>query len=101
PYDFSSSPDATPYVRYGYTWQGMSAGLDGVAIDIPALHVQPTASGLYPLNIRVKDPLWPARDMMDVNVSVRPDEARTVFLDTRDRILPDGRSLYLAVAGAG
>ena len=101
PYDFAASPSATPYVRYGYTWQGMNAGLDGLAIDIPALHVRATHGQLYPLNIRVKDPLWPARDMMDVNVSVRPGEARTVFLDTRDRILPEGRSLYLTIAGAG
>src|SRR6185369_4935150 len=38
--------------------------------------------------------------LMDVSVSVKPGEARTVWLDTRDRILPN-RSLYLTIAGAG
>ena len=76
-------------------------GLDGIAIDIPAMHVKPTHGGLFPLNIQVKDPLWPARNMMDVNVSVKPDEARTVWLDTRDRLLPPGHSLYITLAGAG
>ncbi len=101
PYDFSASPNGTPYVRFGYSWANMNAGLDGIALDIPALHVSATHGQLYPLNIRVKDPLWPARDLVDINVSVRPNEARTIFLDTRDRILPDGHSLYLTIAGAG
>jgi hypothetical protein len=83
-----------------YTWEGIDGGLDGIAIDIPALNVKPLANGLYPLNIQVKDPLWPARDLMDVSISVKPNEARTVFLDTRDRILPDGKSLYLSISGA-
>src|SRR5262249_22978815 len=54
----------------------------------------------FPLNIQVKDPIWPGRNLMDVSVSVKPGEARTVWLDTRDRILPN-RSLYLTIAGAG
>jgi hypothetical protein len=36
---------------------------------------------------------------MDVSVSVKPGEARTVWLDTRDRILPN-KSLYLTIASA-
>src|SRR5262249_33990370 len=67
----------------------------------PPLHVKPTHGGLFPLNIQVKDPLWPARNMLDVSVSVKPDEARTIWLDTRDRMLPPGHGLYLTVAGAG
>jgi hypothetical protein len=47
----------------------------------------------------VKDPIWPQRDMIDVQVSVRPGEARTLWLDLRDRILT-GDSLYLTVASA-
>jgi hypothetical protein len=72
-------------------------GLDGVAIDLPALHVTPGKSGLIPLNIRIKDPIWPARDMIDVSVSVLPGQARTLWLDLRDRILSND-SLYLTVA---
>jgi hypothetical protein len=56
-------------------------------------------AGPIPLNIRVHDPLWPGRDMIDVSVSVRPGEARTLWLDLRDRILPEG-SLGLTIASA-
>lgn len=101
PYDVSGARDAQAYRRFSYTWNNINAGLDGIVLEIPALDVQATHNGLYPLNIRVKDPLWPARDLIDINVSVRPREARTIFLDTRDRILPPDRSLYFTIAGAG
>ena len=77
----------------------MHDGLDGIAIDLPALKVKPTHDGLIPLNIQVKDPIWPQRDMIDVSVSVSPGEARTLWLDLRDRILTDD-SLYLTIASA-
>src|SRR5690606_16118022 len=67
---------------------------------LPALRVKPTHGDYIPLNIRVKDPLWPDRDLIDVNVSVKPGEARTLWLDTRDRVLPADRSLYITLAGA-
>jgi hypothetical protein len=51
--------------------------------------------------VRVKDPLWLHRDMLDFSFSVKPGEARTLWLDTRDRLLPAGRALYLTIAGAG
>ena len=35
-------------------WQNINDGLDGVAIDLPALHVQPISNGLFPLNIQIK-----------------------------------------------
>jgi hypothetical protein len=54
-----------------------------------------------PLNIQVKDPIWPARNLIDVSVSVKPNEARTIFLDIRDRILPNDAPLYLTIAAAG
>jgi hypothetical protein len=101
PADFRQTRPGGPVGKFAYGWQGMDAGLDGVAIDIPALNVKPTHGGLFPLNIKVKDPLWPGRDLLDVNVSVKPGEARTVFLDTRDRMIMPGKSLYLTIAGAG
>lgn len=82
-------------------WQSMEDGLDGIAIDLPPLRVKPTHAGLFPLNVQVKDPLWPQRNLFDLSFSVRPGEARTLWLDTRDRILPEGRALYLTLAGAG
>ena len=82
-------------------WAKRDDGLDGIAIDLPALAVKPTHGGLFPLNLQVKDPLWPQRNMLDFSFSVKPGEPRTLWLDTRDRILPAGKPLYLTLAGAG
>lgn len=90
-----------PVGHFSYGWETLSAGLDGIAVDIPALKIAPVMNGLFPLNIRVMDPIWPGRTMLDVNVAVRPGEARTLWLDTRDRLLPSNTSLYLTVAGGG
>ena len=101
PYEVGASPPAEPLYRsFGYGWENMHDALDGIAIDIPALKVKPTHGEAFALNIQVKDPTWPMRNLMDVSVSVKPGEARTVWLDTRDRILPN-KSLYLTIAGAG
>src|SRR4051794_26315877 len=100
PSGFSDAlPARAPSRAWNYGWENVHDGLDGIAIDIPALKVKPNADGLIPLNIRVKDPIWPQRDLIDVSVSVRPGEARTLWLDTRDRILTDD-SLYLTIASA-
>jgi hypothetical protein len=91
-----SSMDGT-----SYDLDKIDGGLDGIAIDLPALNVKPTHGDLFPLNIQVKDPLWPLRDMFDFTFSVKPGEPRTLWLDLRDRILPPGKGLYLTIAGAG
>lgn len=100
PSGVGDAPPAQPLIRsWAHSWENMYDGLDGVAIDIPALQLPATHDGLIPLNIRIKDPIWPARDMIDVSVSVKPGQARTLFLDLRDRILtPD--SLWISVASA-
>jgi Concanavalin A-like lectin/glucanases superfamily len=82
-------------------WQNLTDGLDGIAIDLPALQVKPAQGQYFPLNIQVKDPLWPQRNLLDFSFSVKPGEPRTIWLDTRDRILPAGKALYLTIAGAG
>ncbi len=87
--------------RRSYTWDNIQGGLDGIAIDIPALDVTATHGELFPMNIQVKDPVWPDRNLFDFTFSVRPGEAKTIFMDTRDRVLPNGRPLYLTIAGAG
>ena len=79
----------------------ISDGLDGIAIDLPGLHVKPTHGAYFPLNIQLKDPLWPERNLLDFSFSIKPGEARTIWLDTRDRLLPPGKALYLTIAGAG
>ncbi len=84
----------------GTSWQNIDGGLDGIAIDLPALHLKPTHGEYIPMNIQIKDPLWPMRDMLDFNFSVKPDEPHTLWLDTRDRILPNDKSLYITIASA-
>ncbi len=83
-----------------YSWQNMHAGLDGIAIDLPALNLKATHGEYIPMNIQIKDPIWPMRDMLDFSFSVKPGEAHTLWLDTRDRLLPNGKSLYLTIASA-
>ena len=82
-------------------WQNLDDGLDGIAIDLPALDVHPINGPYFPLNLQIKDPLWPQRNLLDFSFSVKPREARTLWLDTRDRILPTGKALYLTLAAAG
>jgi hypothetical protein len=96
PSGFGDAPAAKPLARnWAYGWENARDGLDGIAIDIPAL--PGPAGAIIPLNIQVKDPIWPGRNMIDVSVSVKAGEARTVWLDLRDRILT-ADSLYLTLA---
>jgi hypothetical protein len=88
------------HIMIPYTDQ-LNAGLDGIEIKMPALNVTPTQSGLFPINIRVKDPLWQMRDLADFSFSVKPGDSPTLWIDTRDRILPTERALYITISGAG
>jgi len=100
PSGYGDALPAEPLARaWNYGWENVHDGLDGLAIDIPAMDVSPGKDGLIPLDIRVKDPIWPQRDMIDVQVSVRPHEARKLWLDLRDRILT-ADPLYLSIASA-
>ena len=81
-----------------YGWENIDGGLDGIAIDLPALKIQPNADGVIPMNIEIKDPVWPMRDMLYFTFAVKPGEPHTLWLDTRDRILPNGKSLYITIA---
>ncbi|WP_369062092.1 LamG-like jellyroll fold domain-containing protein [Caulobacter sp. 73W] len=100
PSRFDASAAAQPVSRsWNYGWQNMHSGLDGVALDLPALNMAAGADGLIGLNIKIKDPIWPGRDMIDVSVSVRPGEPRTLWLDLRDRILTDD-SLMISIASS-
>ena len=99
PADLRGMPAATTHIST-YTWDDMYAGLDGIAIDLPALNVKPTHGEYVPMNIEVRDPLWPMRDMLNFTFSVKPGEAHTLWLDTRDRILPNDKSLLITIASA-
>ncbi|WP_267388739.1 LamG-like jellyroll fold domain-containing protein [Sphingomonas sp. GC_Shp_3] len=100
PCDFRDTSRIGQGGRFSYGAVNLGGGLDGVAIDLPALKVTAGADGLVPLNIRVKDPTWDDRDLLDINVAVKPGEARTLWLDTRDRILPESASLHIVIASA-
>jgi hypothetical protein len=76
-------------------------GLDGIEIIFPKLNVKPTHNDLFPVNIRIKDPLWQMRDLADFSFSIRSGESPVLWFDTRDRILPKNRALYITIAGAG
>ena len=83
------------------SWSHLRGGLDGIQLALPALPASlAQQDGLIPLNITVKDPLWPLRDLLDFSFSVRPGAARTLWLDLRDRILPEGKPLWVSLAGA-
>ena len=97
PADFRSQFVADSH-GYSYGWENIDAGLDGIAIDLPPLNLQPNTNGVIPLNIQIKDPLWPMRNMLYFTFAVKPNTPHTLWLDTRDRILPNGRSLYLTIA---
>jgi hypothetical protein len=110
PLDSAAAPAARPaassslplvHILIPDTWDNIDGGLDGIAIDLPALPIAAVRDGLIPLNIQVKDPLWAYRDMLDFTFSVKPNEAKTLWLDVRDRILPAGKPFYLTIASAG
>lgn len=97
PADFRALPTSETHV-FSYGWENIDGGLDGIAIDLPPLKIQPNADGVIPLNIQIKDPLWPMRNMLYFTFAVKPNTPHTLWLDTRDRILPNGKSLYLTIA---
>ncbi len=100
PASFGDADPDQPLARaWDFGWQNLHDGLDGIAIDLPPLKVRADAAGLIPLNIKVHDPLWPGRDLIDLSVSVRPGQARTLWLDLRDRILPND-SMAMTIAAA-
>lgn len=97
---YNSRAGDSPASDSSYQWSSINGGLDGIAIELPPLNLQPTDGICIPLNIQVKDPDWPQRNMLDFSISVKRGEPRTLWLDTRDRILPKEKCLYLTIASA-
>jgi hypothetical protein len=100
PADFRDVNFSARRTDFSYTWANMAEGLDGFALDLPALKLPPTHGEWIPLNVQIKDPIWPLRNLLDVSFSVKPGEPHTIWFDTRDRLLPNGRALYLTIASA-
>ncbi len=78
------------------SWKMLHAGLDGIRVSLPAMPQavdEPVA-----MNIAVMDPLQPMRYMFDFTFSVNDADEHALWLDLRDRILPEDRPLYLTVS---
>lgn len=73
-------------------------GMDGLVLHLPALHAKPTHGRYVLVTVQIKDPLWIYRDLIHFTFSVLPGKAKTLWLDTRDRILPHGKTLYATLA---
>ena len=79
------------------SWRNICGGLDGIRITIPDMNFNGYPDGLIPMNIQIKDPIWEMRNMFDFSFSVKPNKKRVIWLDLRDRILPDDKPLYLTI----
>ena len=64
-------------------------GLDGMEIMLPALEEDTDIS------IQIRDPLWYYRNLCYFSFHCEKGKEKTLWFDTRDRILPKGRSLYV------
>lgn len=82
------------------TWDELSDGLDGLALDLPALAAREGDHRVVSLNLQVKDPLWPGRNLLDFTFSVPSNQPKTLWLDVRDRLLPKGTPLWLTIAAS-
>jgi len=90
-----AAPDRPVARAFDYGWRNLHDGLDGIALELPAMK----GRGPVAFNLRVHDPLWPGRDVMDLSFSVPAGQKRTLWLDLRDRVLPD-RPIFLTLASA-
>lgn len=77
-----------------------SCGLDGITVHLPALNSLSSQDkdNYILVNIQIKDPLWIYRNLINLTFAVRPGQEKEIWLDTRDRILPEGKALYATIA---
>ncbi|MEO6004629.1 MAG: LamG-like jellyroll fold domain-containing protein [Opitutus sp.] len=80
------------------TWDSRSDGLDGIAVDLPAIPIVNGSDRLIALRVRVADPLWPARALFDFTCRITRGQDHRLWLDLRDRMLPRGQPLFLTFA---
>ena len=76
PYDFNSS-----------------LGLDGVAIEFS----EQIKDGMG-MAVQIKDPLWYERNLAHFCFRIPSEQMLQLWIDTRDRILPEHKCLYLTIA---
>lgn len=70
-----------------------NAGLDGVELTFLT-----GEDGEATYAVQVKDPLWYYRNLAHFTFRCEKSTQQKLWLDTRDRVLPEGRCLYLTVA---
>lgn len=80
---------------------GDEVGMDGIVLRFPGLQASPTHGKYLLVNVQVKDPLWLYRNLLQFTFAVLPGEEKEIWLDTRDRILPEGKALYVTIAFSG
>ncbi len=68
-------------------------GLDGIELSFDTLADRDAV-----FSVQVKDPLWYYRNLAQFTFRGHPGKRQTLWLDVRDRILPEKRALYLTIA---
>lgn len=66
-----------------------TVGLDGMGITLPAFEKATDVS------IQIRDPLWYHRNLCSFSFHCPAGENKTLWFDTRDRVLPEKRCLYV------
>lgn len=90
---------ALPIAHYMLPYhQPAGAGMDGLLLHLPPLTCAPDHGRYVLVNVQVKDPLWIYRNLINFTFAVLPGAAKEIWLDTRDRILPEGNALYVQIA---
>lgn len=75
-----------------------TVGMDGLLLHLPALQAEPSCGDYILVNLQVKDPLWAYRNLIQFTFAVKPGQEKDIWLDCRDRILPEGKVLSLSIA---
>lgn len=69
-------------------------GLDGIELIIDKDAIDEDVI----CNIQIKDPLWYYRNLMQFTCKLQKNQGYNLWCDTRDRILPEDRCLYITLA---
>ena len=97
----SASATALPIVQMILPYDNKAHdGLDGVLLEIPALQCADTLDGFINLHIEIKDPVWKYRDLAVFTMKVKAGEAKRLWLDLRDRILPANKAMCIVIAAS-
>jgi hypothetical protein len=89
----SDSVPGYPFVNIVIPYEfDESVGLDGVELSLGELPQDVSVA------VQIKDPLWYYRNLAHFVFSAKAGERKTIWFDTRDRLLPKDKCLYMTVA---